>query len=158
MHIGDFGVIEREVEASAGDASTAHDTFTWFGEKIRLRIYVSPYDLIKFTRVIRRKQSDFDMFLEAMSHLEGWILPDDWAKFEDLADQNGADAELLAKVLMEVYGVLGERPTKRSSDSSNGRPAEETTEPSNVKSSATSRASKRAASSARPRKKAAATG
>ncbi len=156
MHLGDFGIVEREVEASAGDAPA--DTFTWYGQEIRIRDNVSPYNLGRFERKVldprrvgKGGQVVMEVWLDAMNHLETWIHPEDFDTFDRLAEENEAEPEDLSKLLMALYEALVGRPTKRSTASSDGRSTDGTTAPSSGKSSSSSRDSNSPGSTPRKR-------
>jgi hypothetical protein len=159
MHIGDFGKIQQEVEAATGDASTSvePDTFNWFDTQIRLRTNISPYTLIKISLIANGEiqVTEAQALGVMLRTLRAWIEPADWPVFEDLAEQNEADVDLLGQVVTALYPGLAGRPTQRSSDSADGRSAETSTPPSNVKSSRSSRGSRSPGSTAKPRKAAA---
>ncbi len=166
MNIGDFGLITREVEAAAGAASaegrevvdTDGVTFTWFGETIRLSDDISPYNLSRFQRKVlnprlpkQSQEKQVQAWMDAMDHLENWIHPEDFEKFDELAEKHGVREDTLGKVLISLYEALCARPTKRSSASSSGRSTDATTEPSSGKSSDSSPASPSPASTPRKR-------
>lgn len=59
--------------------------------------------------------------------LEQCLDPADWTAFQRHATKTRANTEVLMEFVAEVLAMVGERPTERSSDSSDGPPA---TEPS----------------------------
>lgn len=145
MNLGDFGVIEREVAASTGDAATQPepDTFTFFGTSIRIRNEINPYGLMKFAALATGQFATTELALMGLmvKTLQTWIDPADWPTFEELADKHRADAELLGRLVGTLYQELIGRPTNRSSDSADGRPTDATGEPSSEKPSPDSTAS-----------------
>lgn len=128
MRLGDFGVIEREVAASTGDAATSPepDTFTFFGEEIRIRDDINPYSLMRFAAEATGQfdMSELALYGLIISTMRKWVEPADWPKFEGLAEKHGADASLLGQVVGGLYNELVGRPTRRSSSSASGRPGE----------------------------------
>lgn len=109
-------------------------TIDFFGEQFRLRETVSQYALLKFARAARDGQdSGSPAGLAAMMDLlEKCIHPEDWKRFDEVADANDATGEQIQAVIQAAFTQEADRPIGLSSDSSDGQPS---TEPKSLSNS-----------------------
>lgn len=98
------------------------ETVEFCGVQFRIAEKVAALPLMRFAKVAKAgvDASELEGLAAMYDLLEQVIHPDDWAKFEKHADQQRADGEQLLEVVQAVFVLLADRPTGRSSDSSDG--------------------------------------
>lgn len=98
------------------------ETVEFCGVQFRIAEKVAALPLMRFAKVAKAgvDATELDGMAAMYDLLEQVIHPDDWAKFERHADQQRADGEQLLEVVQGVFVLLADRPTGRSSDSSDG--------------------------------------
>lgn len=102
---------------------------TFAGEQFRIRERVGLMPLMRFAQASSAggDTADMDALAALYRLLRACIHVDDWAKFEDAADDSGAEADDLMPVVTETLSLVTARPTERPAVSSAGPP---TTSPS----------------------------
>jgi hypothetical protein len=98
------------------------ETVEFCGVQFRIAEKVAALPLMRFAKVAKAgvDATELDGMAAMYDLLEQVIHPDDWAKFERHADHERADGEQLLEVVQAVFVLLADRPTGRSSDSSDG--------------------------------------
>lgn len=100
------------------------------GETFRAREKIPQMPMLRMAKMARAGGTTGQMGALAAMYdvLKAAIEPDDWQRFEDVADESGADAESLMAVVGEAIRISSDdRPTKRSSASSGGPTSTATT-------------------------------
>ena len=93
---------------------------TFFGEKFELRP-VQQFLLMEFAEVVDDADENGIPAAAAMMRLlREAVLPEDWKRFRALAVKNNATGEDLMPVIQATVEEGDDRPTVRSSDSSDG--------------------------------------
>lgn len=92
------------------------------GETFAVAERIGHMALMRFAKAAQSGADTADMSgLSAMYDLlEQCIEPQDWARFEKVADRTRADGEELMQVVVAVMTGLTDRPTSQPSDSSAG--------------------------------------
>ena len=121
MNIGEFGAAKKEAERYS-NPNHVPDTFTFFGEQIRVADEVGLMPIMDFAAAAAGGVDTADMagLAAIRSMLQDCIAEDDWAQFAALSKKNKADGELLLAVVQAVMEVISGRPTEQPSDSSSG--------------------------------------
>lgn len=98
------------------------ETFGFLGEQFHVAEKVAALPLMRFAKIAKAgvDADDLDGLAAMYDLLEQCLHPDDWGRFQAHADKTRADGDELLKVVQDVFAVLAERPTGRSSDSSDG--------------------------------------
>lgn len=97
-------------------------TVEMWGETFALREKVPEWAMFKFAKAaVQGQDGDTLQGMASMLALvEKCLTVEDWPRFDRLADENDASSEEALKVIMSAFEQVAERPTGRSSDSSDG--------------------------------------
>lgn len=92
------------------------------GEKFRVADKVGAMPIMRFAKIAKAgvDANELDGLAALYDVLEQCIHPSDWYRFEQHADAQHADGEQLLAVVQEAFTLMAQRPTQRSSDSSDG--------------------------------------
>lgn len=98
------------------------ETVEFLGERFSIAERVAALPLMRFAKVARSgtQASDMEGLAALYDLLEQCVHPDDWDRFQAHAERQRADGEQLLTVVQEVFALLAERPTGRSTASSDG--------------------------------------
>ncbi len=104
---------------------------TFFGETFAVPDRIAATAVMRFAKAAKAEvdSKSFEGMVAQYDLLQQAIAPEDWVRFEALADSERASGEELWDVISQVFVLLADRPTVRSSDSSDGP---QTTEPSSL--------------------------
>lgn len=120
------------------------DTVEFCGVEWRIGERVGLMPMLRYARVSKRamqrqrnKSDDteaagldlMEQYDATLSLLEQCVHPDDWDRFEEVTTEHGVDHEGYMEFAGRVMAALADRPTGRSSDSSDGP---QTIEPSST--------------------------
>ncbi len=115
----------HELQARSEGVEVVDDLkVSFLNDRFKLREKIGLMPLMAFA-MTSKKGTDTDD-LEALAALyrllRSCIHPDDWARFEDHAEQTNADADDLLGVVGEAIAAVTARPTQRPAVSSAGPP------------------------------------
>ena len=98
------------------------ETVEFHGAEFHVAEKVGLMPLMRFAKVAKSgvDSNELDGLAAMFDLLEQVIHPDDWSRFEQHAADLRADGDELMGLVSKVMSVIGERPTGRSSDSSDG--------------------------------------
>jgi uncharacterized protein with von Willebrand factor type A (vWA) domain len=98
------------------------DPLEVFGESFDVAERIGLMPMMRFAKAAKSglDSADMDGLAAMYDLLEQCIAEKDWARFERAADRARADGDELMGVVTKVMELLAERPTPRSSDSSDG--------------------------------------
>lgn len=98
------------------------ETVDFFGADFRVAERVGLMPMMRFAVLAKTGIDANEMEALAAMHdlLKNCIADDEWDRFERHAVDHRADGDDLMQVVGKVMAVLADRPTKRSSDSSDG--------------------------------------
>lgn len=111
-NLGSFGEAPAEVE---------QDTFTWFGQEIRVNPELSGLSYVEF--MVEHgdlDENDPRSFPAVKEFLRIAVHDDDFDEFWALGKKYKQTLQDLARVVMTLIETVSERPTEQSSDSSTG--------------------------------------
>ena len=97
-------------------------TVDFLGESFRVADRVGALPLMRFAKIAKSGVDANELDgLVAMYDLLGQVIhAEDWARFEDHADDQHADGDQLLELVQEALALVAARPTGRLSDSSDG--------------------------------------
>lgn len=114
--LGSFGVIHT------APAPAEPDTFTWFGESIRVVDEVNEVELIDLMEAAERIEATDQSSMVVMKNgLRLMLAAEDFDKFWKLARDNRQSIEDLSELFSLLMEAVTGRPTQQPSDSSPGR-------------------------------------
>lgn len=95
------------------------------GEQFAVADRIGAMPLMRFAKVAQAGVDSDDLAgLAAMYDLlEQCLSPKDWHRFQQVADRERVDSEVLMQFVAKVMGMVTDRPTERPSDSSDGLPS-----------------------------------
>lgn len=98
------------------------DTVDFFGADFRVAERVGLMPMMRFAVLAKTGVDANEMEALAAMHdlLKNCLADDEWDRFERHATDHRADGDDLMEVVGKVMAALADRPTKRSSDSSDG--------------------------------------
>jgi hypothetical protein len=101
------------------------ETVEFHGEKYRIADQIGLMPLMRFAKVAQAgvDSSDMDGLVAMYDLMEQCLVDEDWARFAAAATKHRADGEELMDVVRQAIEAMAERPTQRSSDSSDGPPS-----------------------------------
>lgn len=96
-------------------------TIQFYGEEFQVESEVSQFALMEFAEAAADGQDGDTMqgMASMLRLIQSAVAPDEWVRFRASARKNRADAASLTEVIKGAFGST-ERPTGRSSDSSDG--------------------------------------
>ena len=97
-------------------------TVEFAGEEFAMADRIGLMPLMRFAKTAKAgaDTQDLDGLVAMYDLLEQCIDPADWPRFQETANRERADGEQLMAVVGKVFQALAARPTRRSSDSSDG--------------------------------------
>lgn len=106
----------------AAEVIAIGDRVDFMGASFRVADEIGRMPLLKFGKIASQDLDELDMSALAAVYdlLEQCIDPADWPRFENHATKTRADEEQLLEVVGKVLVIVDGRPTRRSSDSSDG--------------------------------------
>ena len=98
------------------------ETVEFHGATFHVAEKVGLMPLMRFAKVARSgvDANELEGLAAMYDILQQAIHPDDWARFEQHANDTRVDGDDLMRMVSEVMAVIGARPTGRSSVSSDG--------------------------------------
>ena len=98
------------------------ETFEFAGAEFRMAVNIGYMPMLRFATVAKTGIDSNELeALFAMSELlRNCVHVDDWERFQSHATDVGASGDELMEVVGRVMALAGDRPTGRSSDSSDG--------------------------------------
>lgn len=121
-NVGAFGAARKEAERYI-NPNVVPDTFTFFGEEIRVADEIGLMPIMDFAEAADAglDAGQMEGLAAIRRMLRDCIEPEDWPRFHATAVSNKADANLLLEVVQTVMEVVTGRPTDRDSDSPSGQ-------------------------------------
>lgn len=100
-------------------------TIEFFGEEYHIAEKVGLMPLMRFAKIAQAgvETNDMDGLAAMYDLLEQCLTEQDWDRFVVAATKHRADGDELMVVVKEAIERMAERPTQRSSDSSDGPPS-----------------------------------
>jgi hypothetical protein len=92
---------------------------TFCGEMFALPEKIAATAVMRYAKAEKSANTTASL-LAQYDLLQQCILPEDWDRFEEIADTSRASGEDLWAVINDVFQLMADRPTLRSSDSSDG--------------------------------------
>jgi hypothetical protein len=129
-HLEDMASGVHALQARAEGVEVVDDLrIDVLGQPFKLREKIGLMPLMAFAQTAKsgKDTADMDALSSLYRLLRSCIHPDDWARFEDHAEETAADADDLLKVVGDAITAVTARPTRRPAVSSAGPP---TTSPS----------------------------
>jgi hypothetical protein len=101
------------------------ETVEFHGETYRIADKIGLMPLMRFAKTAQEgvDSNDMDGLVAMYDLMEQCLIDEDWAKFTTAATKHRADGEELMAVVKQAIETMAERPTQRSSDSSDGPPS-----------------------------------
>lgn len=112
--------------------SASTETVEWYGERFHVAERVGMMPMMRYAAFTKRQmqrqrngheptgEDEIEALASSYELLERCLHPNDWERFEEHASAVGADLEELMEFVGQVMVVVANRPTGRSSDSSDG--------------------------------------
>lgn len=134
--LGDFTrYVEQYQAATAADGdepAAPQDTFTWFGQTIRIANDIGPMPFLQFADAASAGlgADDMDGLAAMYAMLRECIDERDFATFRTLATKNRVTGDALLEVVGGIIEAATGRPTVQPSSSLDGSPSTSTMSPS----------------------------
>lgn len=117
--LGSFGIAPADKQQDAREP----DTFTYFGQRVRLATDVDELELVDLMESFRRIDAgDFGAIAAIKDAFRIVVHSEDFAAFWQAAKTNRQDIEALAQLWYKLLEAVTDRPTQRPGDSLTGPP------------------------------------
>lgn len=118
----DIHVVPDSGEATEVDT---RDKIEFLGREFHLADVVGLMPLLRFAHAAQSglDSADVEGMAAMYDLLEQTVIDEEWAAFQAHATKKRASDDDLMKFIQDTMTILGERPTRRSSESSDGPPA-----------------------------------